>query len=416
MSLTRRWLRGLVGPLSRRARAVLASRGVAPSPPRTEVSRRSEKGPRGATLVGHPHAVLGVGEYLRAAAKAFAAAGIPFRIRNVYDWNDHLADKHPTFEFADRITKESPFDVNIFHMNADEMAGAHSALGDSFFSSRYNIGGWHWELSRFPDAWLPALDLVDEIWATSRFIQHAIAEKARCPVIWMPHPIDIERRGRYTRAAFGLPEASYLFLFAFDFTSYVARKNPFAVLKAFGQAFPEGGADSVGLVIKLNGTGVRSPEAKAFLASPELADPRIHVIDEILDGARMHALIEVSDCFVSLHRSEGFGRGLAEAMMLGKPVVATGYSGNTDFTNPTNACVVDYTMVPVGASEYPYPQGQMWADPDVEQAAWYMRRLAREPAYGARLGRRAAAFVRMQHGPAAVGARCRARLEKLGGR
>jgi len=355
-----------------------------------------------------------VGEYVRAAAKAFDAAGIPFRIRNTYDWNDTFADKHPTFAFADRISDQSPFAVNVFHMNADEMEGAHRTLGTEFFAGRYNIGCWHWELSRFPDAWRPALDLVDEVWASSRFIQQALAEKAACPVTWVPHPIDVEPAGRYARRDLGLPERPYLFLFAFDFTSYVARKNPQAVLQAFRRAFGPGGSDEAGLVIKLNGTHLRRAEAEAFRASPELDDPRIHVIDEVLDGGRMRGLMEVCDCFVSLHRSEGFGRGLAEAMMLGKPVIATAYSGNMDFTNPTNACLVEYSLVPVGPWEYPHPQGQIWADPDVEQAARYMRRLVREPGFGRRLGRRASAFMRMQHGPAAVGARCRARLERLG--
>lgn len=419
------WLRRFLGPLAnRRGAAALANpekppevvaneEAVRTSAP-TAVRERAKPSQKGAMLVGHPYAVLGVGEYVRAAAKAFAVADIPFQIRNTFDWGEHLAEKHRSFEFRDKITRESAFDVNIFHINADEMANAYRHLGDTFFVGKYNIGCWHWELSRFPDAWLPAFDLVEEVWASSRFIQQAVAEKARCPVIWMPHPINIQPRCRYARRDFGLPETSFLFLFAFDFTSYVARKNPYAVLKAFRLAFPEGGTDPVGLVIKLNGTDVRSPEAAAFLVSPELQDSRIRVINAILDDTRMMGLLEVCDCFVSLHRSEGFGRGLAEAMMLGKPVIATGYSGNMDFTNPMNSCVVDYTLVPIGAGEYPYPEGQRWADPDIDHAAWYMRKLVTEPGYGMRLGRRAAAFVRTQHGPSAVGRRCRTRLEKLG--
>jgi len=400
MRLARQWLRRVTGDPGGRARDAGA--------------RRPEPSARGATLVGHPYAVLGVGEYVRAAARAFEAAAIPFRIRNTYEWNDAFADKHPTFDLADRISDHSPFTVNVFHMNADEMEGARRALGADFFAGRYNIGCWHWELSRFPEAWRPAFDLVDEVWASSRFIQHALSEKTRLPVTWIPHPVHVEARGRYRRRDLGLPDRGYVFLLAFDFTSYVARKNPGAVLKAFHQAFGPPGSDEAVLVVKLNGTAVRSAEAQAFRSRPELADPRVHVIDEVLPDDRMHALIELSDCFVSLHRSEGFGRGLAESMTLGKPVIATAYSGNMDFTNAANACLVDYTLVPVGPSEYPYPEGQVWADPDIDQAAWYMRKLVREPAWGRRIGRRAAALVRMQHGPAAVGARCRARLEKLG--
>ncbi len=269
--------------------------------------------------------MLGVGEYVRASAAAFASAGIPFHIRNTYGWGEHLAEKHPDFPFWDRLTTGTPYRVNVFHINADEMAEARRQLGDAFFAGRYNIAAWHWELSRFPEAWLPALEGVDELWASSRFIQQALAERAKVPVVWMPHPVEVGA----VRAAptdLGLPEGRYLFLAFFDFTSFVARKNPFGAIRAFLTAFPARSAERVGLVIKANGASARPSEARAFLASPELRDPRIVVINESLDRRSLIGLIERCDCFVSLHRSEGFGRGIAEALLLGKPVIVTGYS------------------------------------------------------------------------------------------
>lgn len=388
-----------------------------------ELARRAGEAPEtgpagagepGALLVGHPFGVLGVGEYVRATAAAFAAAGVPFHIRNTYGWGEHLAEKHPDFPFWDRLTAGRPHRVSVFHINADEMAEARRHLGDSFFAGRYNIAAWHWELSRFPEPWLPALEGVDELWASSRFIQAALAERARVPVVWMPHPVEVGTGAVPDALDLGLPEGRFLFLAFFDFTSFVARKNPMGAIRAFRAAFPPGSASRVGLVVKANGASARPAEAKAFLARPELRDPRVLVINEALDRRRLIGLIKRCDCFVSLHRSEGFGRGIAEAMLLGKPVIVTAYSGNMDFTNVENACLVDYRLVDVGPTEYPHPAGQRWADPDLNQAAGYMRRVVSDPAWAAGLAEKGRELVAAQHGVEAVGRRCRARLESLG--
>ena len=368
----------------------------------------------GALLVGHPYGVLGVGEYVRASAAAFAAAGIPFHIRNTYDWGEHLAEKHPDFPFWGRLTTGRPHRVNVFHINADEMAEARRHLGDAFFAGRYNVASWHWELSRFPEAWLPALEGVDELWASSRFIQQTLAERARVPVVWMPHPVEVGGGAPAEDTDLGLSDGRFLFLTFFDFSSFVARKNPLGAIRAFRAAFPPEATAPVGLVVKANGAEARPTEAKAFLASRELRDPRIIVINEVMDRRRLVSLLRRCDCFVSLHRSEGFGRGIAEALLLEKPVIVTGYSGNMDFTSPENACLVDYRLVDVGADEYPHAAGQQWADPDLEQAAEYMRRVVSDPAWAAPLARRGREVVKNQHGLEAVGRRYRARLEELG--
>jgi glycosyltransferase involved in cell wall biosynthesis len=365
-------------------------------------------------LVGHPYGVLGVGEFVRSSAAAFEAAGIPFGIRNTYGWGEHFAEKHPDFRFWDRLTTENPYRASVFHINADEMAEARRCLGDSFFAGRYNIAAWHWELSGFPEAWRPALQGVDELWASSRFIRDCLAQQAEVPVVWMPHPVEVGGGDRPEAAPPGVPEDAFVFLAFFDFTSYVARKNPLGAVRAFQAAFPETSSARVALVIKANGAEIKPAEAKAFLASPELRDPRIVVVNETLDRRGVLALLQRSDCFVSLHRSEGFGRGIAEALLLEKPVIVTAYSGNMDFTSADNACLVDYRLVDVGPDEYPHAAGQRWADPDLEQAAGYMRRVVDEPAWARSLARRGRELVASQHGVLAVGRRCRARLEELG--
>jgi len=368
----------------------------------------------GALLIGHPYGVLGIGENIRLSATACSAAEVPFGIRSVYgEHGVHVADVHQDFLFMDKISRNGVYRANVFHLNADEMVNAQKILGEDLFADRYNIGYWSWELSQFPDAWRSSLHLVDEVWAPSRFIEQAIAHKTSLPVIRMPLAVEFPEPHGVRRETFGLPEDSFLFLFFFDFTSYVHRKNPQAAIRAFLQAFPDSSDTRVGLVIKMNGTGLRPKEYHTFLQSIEDEDPRIILMDKVLTDRETKSLVKLCDCFLSLHRSEGFGRGLAEAMYLGKPVIATGYSGNLDFTNEHNACLVDYRLIPVGEHEYPFATGQKWADPDIEHAVWFMKRVVNEPHYAQTLGQHAADFIKTYHSSKAVGAKYRERLAAL---
>ena len=368
----------------------------------------------GATLVGHPYAILGMGEVIRSAANAMETTGIPFCIRNTFgDYGIQDRDKHKDFPLMDRITSAAVYKTNIFYLNADEMQSALTHLGPEFFRGKYNIGCWAWELSKFPEEWCSAFGLVDEIWALSRFTQQAISEKADCPVLWMPLAVELQGAVRLSREYFGLPQNKFLFLFFFDFRSYISRKNPTAVMKAFQKAFGRTSSQDVCLVVKVNGKEGHWKEYAAFQDAIDAFGANAILIDKVMDDREIRELLRVCDAFVSLHRSEGFGRGLAEAMYLGKPVIATGYSGNLDFNNEMNACLVDHVLVPVKEGEYPYGTGQFWADPDIEQAAWYMRRLARDLSYARQLGRTGENYIKTYHSFRSIGARMRKRLEKL---
>ena len=368
----------------------------------------------GALLLGHPYGVYGIGEHVRLSAAAFSAAEIPFGIRNICgEYGVNLAGLHEDFPFMDKISKDGFYRANVFHINADEMVNAQIHLGKEIFADRYNVGYWAWELSNFPDAWCPSFQLVDEVWAPSRFIEQAIANKTSSPVIRMPLAVNFPEPNGMTRESFGLPEDRFLFLFFFDFTSYVQRKNPEGAIRAFLQAFPDVDDTRVGIVIKMNGVDLRPQEFNAFVQSIDREDPRVILMDKVLTDRETKALMKLCDCFLSLHRSEGFGRGLAEAMYLGKPVIATGYSGNLDFTNEHNACLVDYRLIPVKDHEYPFATGQKWADPDIDHAVWFMRRLVNELHYAQTIGQNAAYFIKTYHSPNAVGANYRARLAAL---
>ncbi|WP_296696979.1 glycosyltransferase family 4 protein [Thiocapsa sp. UBA6158] len=366
-------------------------------------------------LIGHPYAVLGRAEDIRTAASAFDEAAIPFALRNLYgEYGRELAGMHKEFDLMHREdSAASRYRANLLVLNADEMEMAWEHQRTTLEGGAYNIGYWAWELSQLPDAWLPALTGLDEIWAPSRFIQQAIADKADCPVIWMPLAVEHRQTETAGRDVLGLPDDRFLFLFFFDFRSFVSRKNPMAVVRAFEQAFPRSD-ESVGLVIKTNGMSECSDAYEAFKSGDVMNDPRILWIDRVMDDREIRSLVSGCDCFVSLHRSEGFGRGLAEAMLMSKPVIATGYSGNLDFTNEENCCLVDYVLVPVEEGEYPFGAGQLWADADVDMAAGFMRALVEDPALAREKGEAGARYIRRHHSFAAVGARYRRRLEQLG--
>ena len=370
--------------------------------------------PPGALLVGHPYAVLGRAEDIRTAACALDASDVPFAMRNLFgDYGRQWAGMHKEFPLMDRVDAEARFRANIFVLNANEMEMAWHHHGEALFEGRYNIGYWAWELSHFPDAWRPALAGLNEIWAPSRFIQQAIAEKAECPVVWMPLPVEFGSIAAVTRAELGLPEGKFLFLFFFDFRSYVARKNPQSVVRAFETAF-DPRDESVGLVIKTNGMEECSADYEQFKVAIQTSDARVTWIDRVLDDREIKALVNQCDCFVSLHRSEGFGRGLAEAMYMSKPVIATGYSGNLDFMNESNSCLVDNLLVPVGEGDYPFAEGQLWADADIDMASGFMTALVANPALARQVGAAGASYIRGHHSFERVGARYRRRLEQLG--
>jgi glycosyltransferase involved in cell wall biosynthesis len=217
------------------------------------------------------------------------------------------------------------------------------------------------------------------------------------------------------RRYFGIPESAYVFLFFFDFTSYIDRKNPFAVLSAFEKVCAERVRDGIYLVIKVGGSAHRQEDYKRF--TEWLGDfgyrDRIVLINKTLRDNEIKNLVRCCDCFVSLHRSEGFGRGMAEAMYLGKPVVATGYSGNIDFMNEENSCVVRYELVEVKEDQYPHANGQVWAEPYIDHAVEYMLKLVSDRDFGRGLGNTASRYVRQFFSYRRMGLQYKKRMEKI---
>ena len=368
----------------------------------------------GINLIGHSQLINGVGENLRAIAVALRAAERPFLIRDVLGQDQVLNPLLQTAPESSRTDHDQDYSTNLFCINANEMDLALSYLGSSQFAGHYNIGCWMWELSVFPQAWVSNFSYVQEIWAQSRFVQASIAEKSPVPVIWMPQVVEPGPANTALGYALGVPPGVFSFLFLFDFNSYVARKNPEAVIEAFCNAFPPERHEAVALVIKVHGGSQKPSEYVNFTRALQDRDARIILIDAALSDQQMRGLISSCHAFVSLHRSEGFGRGLAEAMYYGKPTIATAYSGNMDFTSAETSGLINYQLVPVQPGQYPHWQGQHWAEPDTAHAAHWMRKLYENQDLCHLLGAHAARAIRTSHGAVAVGQRMRFRLKEIG--
>jgi len=357
-------------------------------------------------LIGYAGLVSGRAEDLRMSALALSRHGRQWAALDRLNGEITLEDGRRLSAFA------TPPRINLMHLNADTAFFDYLFLRERGIERAYTIGCWAWELVKFPDEWRSSFEFVQEIWVASRFTSEAIAPAATKPVFLMPPAVAIPapEPGRQ-RADFGLPDDRFLFYFSFDFRSYVSRKNPLATLAAFRRAFPRRDTP-VGLVLKTIGSDWK-PEDRDGLTEAIRGDPRIFVIDQELARPRAIALLALSDCFVSLHRSEGFGRGPAEAMLLGKPVIATDYSGTRDFATPQTALLLGCGLVPVGEHEYPGAVGQMWAEPDIGEAAAAMRRIAGDPSLTERLGRAGRTRICELYDPSVVGARYLERLAAI---
>ena len=364
---------------------------------------------KGLTLIGYPFADIGEGEFLRQTAKALLRVNADV---GIYDCNSEVRPNQNDKTLNCLVRSDNLFRTNIFHLKPDQAEAFVISLGSSFFEGRYNIGYWAWELSGFPKAWISTLNFFNEIWCPSRFIESAVSKCSAGPVIYMPTTFEINNSEEFDRAYFNLPKERFLFLFIFDFKSYVSRKNPLGCIKAFQKAFSQNDK-SVGLILKCLG-GDRYADEFMILTRAVQGDSRINLIDAAFSTEEINGLMSVCDSFVSLHRSEGIGLSIAQSMLLGKPVIATNYSGNTDFTKPNNSCLVDYNLIEVKEGEYPFCKGQVWADPNIDQASNYMRRLVEDESYRNAVAQSGFSYIKTHHNAEVVGINYRSRLIELG--
>ncbi len=364
----------------------------------------------GVNIVGFLTADLGVGESARCMVRAADAAGLPSALVPL---KLHCKNPQGDTTFAARLRSDNPNPVNIVHLDPPAMRDLDHHHGAGFRAGRYNVGYWAWELPEFPDGWMNAFEYVHEVWCPSEFVRQAIALKSPVPVLAMPHAIRFARPTETVaelRTRFGLPDDAYLFLVLYDLNSYSARKNPQAAIEAFRRSGLAG--RGAALVVKVHNVAGNEADLTALRAA--MADlPGTTVLTETLPREDVYRLESACDCFVSLHRSEGFGLAVAECMYLGKPVIATDWSATAEFLDATNGAPVRHRLVTLERSHGPYAKGQTWAEPDVDHAAEWMQRLFADRTLAAHLGAAARQTIEERFSPEAIGARYRRRLEVI---
>lgn len=338
----------------------------------------------GLNLIGYFSSALGVGEDVRTTAFAMQCAGVKVSRINFLPG-----------DLSGRELKQSPcqspaghrFSASLICLTAEETIRYRLADGRAMHEDRYVIGYWPWELPRWPLAWMPALDLVDEIWVSSSYIQRCLEAVTSKPVRLMPlcvdagylalKPASFEERRRH-RQRFSLPDRTILSLCSFDLSSTCDRKNPWGAVQAFQRAFPPriagGTRIDVGLVVKTFPPAQHNRDWERLKQIAEF-DPRIHIVEATLDRKDLSALYGCCDVLLSLHRAEGFGRVLAECLQMGLDVIATDWSGNIDFCNGPLAHPVSYELVPVPPDAYPHWLDQHWAEPDLLSASVHLQQV-----------------------------------------
>ena len=363
--------------------------------------------PDGINLIGPVDASTGLGQSFRLVERAIREMGIPYVI---YPFAATVYSKTDITQYQDRISHELKYSVNLWHVSPLEFGELYAAVGKKAFDKHYNIAYWLWELENFPDEWVGYMRTLDEIWTPSEFISAALQKKTALPVVTVPYWVsadtDLEK---YDRKWFHLPRKRFLFLMMYDSNSVSQRKNPDGAIEAFRRAFPPDRRD-VALVIKAG-----SLDRNAYQGLKErLGEYRnIRIIRGNLEKTEVNSLIACCDTLVSLHRAEGFGLVLAEAMLNNVPVVATNWSANTEFMNDSCACMVPYRMVRLEKDIFPYRKGERWADPDLEAAARFMRRLADDPDWRAQISEAGCTYVLEKLGKEQVIAKIRDQLDPV---
>jgi len=323
--------------------------------------------PRGINVSGYLRTESGVGAVVRGYLRALHCLDIPLALKDLSELNINRAGDRTLTQFD----SDHPYDVNLVCADVDLHFALLAHLGEDFFSDRYNIALWAWELPRFPEKWYDRFAYYDEIWVGASFIANALAPVAPIPVVRIPPVLTLDKAGsrQAGRNRVGVSSHEFVFLFIFDFHSHFQRKNPLAVIDAFRMAFRP--SDPVRLVIKcVNGSS--NPDDLSAVRARSLGYS-IFIHDGYWPAQDVCDLMAACDAYISLHRSEGIGLTISDAMSLGKPVIATGWSGNMDFMNVSNSFPVRYQLVELKENVGPYKAGEIWADPSVAHAAELMR-------------------------------------------
>ncbi len=354
----------------------------------------------GFNIIGHVSGNLGLGVLARNVASTLLGRGYPIAVLDLDPGMERGGHDRRFDPFAVASVEALPHDINLFVLPSPAMPWVLRATRAALRPGRLNVALIMWELTVIPPAWRAALECFDVIVAESEFIRHVTDfSLSNVFTVSAAPPLDLPAAIRPDRARWGLPADAVVYVASFEPYSDVKRKNIKAVIDAFRQALSR--ETRAHLVIKANNVQA-DPELRTqvqkLVRQMSGGHPRVHLVAENLSYRDVLGLYASADVYVSLHRAEGLGLGLMEAMALGKPVIATAWSGNLTFMDHTNACLVGQRLIPVDGTIPAYQKENLgadavWADPDVDEAAAWMTRLFREPALRAVIGQRAAAAM-----------------------
>ena len=358
----------------------------------------------GVNVIGFVSANFGLGVAARSTVRLLSAADVPVAVVDL-PLSGGRSGQNRSFDHL--MIKDNtwlPYEVTIFHVNPPRLGRLLAQPPEPYdLAAGLTACVPFWEQTMLPDAWIADLRKVDLVLAPSHFIEKAMTAGLGGPpplVRHYPQTVFLPQGHRPDRVRFGLPEHSVLFCMSFEMTDDIERKNPWAVIEGFAAAFPPG--DDVRLVVKINKTDITpaSQQQARRLRDRTAENRHIIIFDKNLSYTDIISLYESCDVYVSLHRSEGLGLGPMEAMTLGKPVIATGWSGTVDFMNDTNSCLVGHRLIPVNSPLYNIllaGKNAAWAEPDTSEAAAWMRRLYDDPGLRVRIGTAAGESMQSWH-------------------
>jgi glycosyltransferase involved in cell wall biosynthesis len=335
----------------------------------------------GVNIIGHFCYPSGLRTSVEAIRDGLSQAGIALSLRDI------RTDQNDDPNHTDYSGMEF-YDTTILHLQPEPFFDVVFQRADLFERSprTYRIAYWYWELDTIPESWLVQWKVIDEVWAATNFVADALRHRFGTRVHTMFPGIQLEKFQPRPRSYFGLTSKNeFTFLFLFHLTSVMERKNPLGLIRTFKQAFSAN--EPVRLVLKTS-FGDRYPASLDEIRSAA-AGAKITVIDGLFSKDETLSLIDTCDAYVSLHRSEGLGLTMAEAMLLGKPVIGTRYSGNMDFMDDTNSLLVDYRLVRLDRTIPPYDADARWAEPSADHAARLMRQVYENRGWAAELGAKA---------------------------
>ena len=364
------------------------------------------------TFIGHPFAPIGMGEQLRSHVAASQAVGLAPKVYDIYRYAQRHDESYRTLIDPLEVASVGG-GLRVFHINADEVDEvlAAFALRGNDLAAGVNVIVPAWELPAYPQPWVEKLRYFDEVWALSHFIAGAL-RAAGVESRFVGQSVEQAVGPLLPRRFFGIRESAFVLLHFFDLSSYAARKNPAAVLALFERLRAADPFADLQLVLKVKDIERDAEDWAREAGIPET--PQIKVIATPFDALGVRGLLAACDMFVSLHRAEGFGRGLGEAMALGRLALATGWSGNTDFMTAENSLLVRHELAAVPPDAYPHGTGQSWAEADVAHAAALLAPVLTDPARGRAMAERGRLDVLASFSHRAVGLRIAEALAELG--